>query len=89
MSLRKVDMLITLDPVSLFTPSYAAVAANTNAWYDYNAVGGAIVESFNIIAGFAGDWGQPVSKFTSYYANVNLDHGTIGSALFISHLIGP
>ena len=36
----KVDVLLTLDPVSIFRPDYVKVAANANSWIDYNAVGG-------------------------------------------------
>ncbi len=85
----KVDALITLDPVSYFTPSYANVASHANTWIDLNAAGGNPAEFSNDVAGLGGDWGQPVSKFTTYFANVNLTHGQIGGQEVITHLIGP
>ena len=85
----KVDALLTLDPVSLFTPSYQQVANNTNTWLDYNAVGGGITDRNNVIAGLGGDWGQPVARFATQFYNVDLDHAAIGGQPFITHLIGP
>jgi hypothetical protein len=59
-----VDTLITVDPVSWFRPSYAAVAANAGTWVDYNATGGG-GSLPNFIAGIGGAWNNAPSGYTS------------------------
>ncbi len=59
-SCRKVDLLITIDPVSHHGPSMQSIAASVGTWVDVDAEGGSAFNWDNILAGGGGGWnGDP------------------------------
>ena len=85
-----VDTLVLLDPVSQVRPDFTNVVANTQHFLDFNAVGnnGQAVDAPNLIADIGGKWNYAALGYADLFQNVNLDHGNIGSANFVNHLIG-
>jgi hypothetical protein len=77
----KVATLVTLDPVSYSRPNLSAVAANAGQWLDYQATGGGLVNSPNIIAGLGSSWINAPVGFANTVTSVNLDHGGIASGV--------
>jgi len=76
----RINMLITIDPVSLFSPSYAKLATVTT-WIDVNAVGGSSLERSNLIAGLGGAWGSGPSGYAAGYIPVNTIHADFGTMM--------
>jgi RHS repeat-associated protein len=67
--------LITVDPVSWFRPSFAAVAATASPWIDINAVGGQ-GSLPNFLAGIGGAWNNAPSSYTNV-TNLPYSHAQI------------
>lgn len=72
---RKVDILITIDPVSHHRPNLQDLANNVGTWIDVDAEGGSPFNIANILAGGGGGWnGAPYGLADSYIQDDNVGH---------------
>ena len=83
-----VKQLVTLDPVSYTRPDFAAVAAHSGQWTDYNATGGGLTFP-NIVAGIGSAWGTSPQGYASTFADIGgVDHADIAGRLVIDAILG-
>ena len=76
----RINMVITIDPVSLIKPDYQQLSTATT-WIDVNAVGGSIFQRSNIIAGFGGAWGSGPNGVAAAYLPVNTVHANFSGMM--------
>lgn len=72
---RKVDILITIDPVSHHRPNLQNLANSVGTWIDVDAEGGSHFNIANMLAGGGGGWnGAPYGMADSYIQDDNVGH---------------
>jgi pimeloyl-ACP methyl ester carboxylesterase len=71
---RPINLLVTIDPVSLIRPSKATVEAHVNHWIDVDAVTGGRGGVANDIAGIGGAWNAWPEGTANVFARVAADH---------------
>ena len=73
----KVNLLITIDPVSRFhSRDLRALSSSVGAWVDVDARGGGAFQRDNFIAGFGGSWdAKPYGIANSYIQDHTSSHG--------------
>lgn len=69
---RTIALLITIDPVSWNTPSYADISSHATKWIDVNATGNspttcAQSSGGNFLAGIGSDWGSGPQNYSTYF----------------------
>jgi RHS repeat-associated protein len=81
-SSRRINMLVTIDPVSQIKPNFSAINQNTNMWVSVNATGGSAFEQSNLIAGLGGAWdSSPQGAATSYISAPKAVHADFGKMM--------
>jgi predicted alpha/beta hydrolase family esterase len=71
---KKINMLITIDPVSLRRPDFAVVRSNTNTWIDVDAAPTEHSRPSNVLAGVGGDWGTLPKEAATIYIKSAANH---------------
>jgi len=72
---RKVDLLITIDPVSKHRPNLQDLANNVGTWIDVDAEGGSAFNFANMLAWSGSAWnGAPYGLADSYIQDGNAGH---------------
>ncbi|MEV8519293.1 alpha/beta fold hydrolase [Dyella marensis] len=79
----KVDLLITIDPVSRFNSrALQALSSSVGTWIDVNARGGSRFQRDNFIAGLGGGWNErPNGLAHSYIEDHTSSHGEFGDMM--------
>jgi pimeloyl-ACP methyl ester carboxylesterase len=71
---RKIDMLITIDPVSVNRPDMNAVRNNTVTWIDVNASTTSSWTFANMVAGVGGAWNDAPKAYADAFINASANH---------------
>lgn len=72
---RKINLLITIDPVSHHRPNLDDLAANVGTWVDVDAEGNNSLQLSNLISGIGGGWnGAPNGIADSYIQDNGVNH---------------
>lgn len=72
---RKINLLITIDPVSRHRPNLDDLAANVGTWVDVDAEGNNSLQLSNLISGIGGGWdGAPNGIADSYIQDNGVNH---------------
>ncbi|CFU06544.1 YD repeat-containing protein [Burkholderia pseudomallei] len=79
---RKVDLLITIDPVSRHRPDMQSIASSVGTWVDVDAEGGNPFQPSNFISGLGGAWnGAPSGIADSYIQDNGVNHEDFGAMM--------
>ncbi|MGF1865980.1 hypothetical protein L4D15_12020 [Enterovibrio norvegicus] len=70
---HKVDVLVTVDPVSHFRPDFEKVAANSGKWINYDSVSKDITWN-NTVGAIGGDWDSAPKKYADEHIESDLGH---------------
>ncbi len=74
-SCKKVNLLITIDPVSRHSPDLNALAGKVGTWVDVDAEGNNVFQPSNFIAGIGGGWNdEPNGIADSYIQDNRVNH---------------
>lgn len=71
---RKIDMLVTIDPVSIVRPDMNAVRNNTITWINVNASTTSSWTFANMVAGVGGAWNQAPKAYADAFINASANH---------------
>lgn len=71
---RKIDMLVTIDPVSRHPPDLDAVRNNTVTWIDVNASTSSPWTFPNMVAGVGGAWNETPKAYADVFINASANH---------------
>jgi len=71
LSCKKVNLLITIDPVSRFRPDLNALAGKVGTWVDVDAEGNSIFQPSNFIAAIGGKWDGAANGIADSYIQDN------------------
>lgn len=77
---RKINLLITIDPVSYFPPSFVDLKDQTNTWVDVNATAKGYHAS-DLASFFGNGWGDSPSKYADLYISAPMHHAYFGEMM--------
>lgn len=75
LSCKRVNLLITIDPVGRHRPNLDALADKVDTWVDVDAEGNSAFQSSNFISGIGGAWnGAPNGIASDYIQDNGVNH---------------
>ncbi len=88
---RQIDVLVTIDPVSCYPPSFKKVKQNVSFWVNINHSGGSWYDIDNTVAGIGQDWGDGPEGYADYYTVYNYSHGDFTSSItdYFNYIYNP
>ena len=80
-SSRAINMLVTVDPVSMSQPNFTSVANNSALWVNVNAQPSNSMQQSNVIAGVGGAWDSDTEESADISINAAANHADFSTMM--------